>query len=77
MLSLLIDGRVLADQPSKRVTSLQVTGRVQMRHINVIGTGDMLGIPTLSANTAFMRAATKAGLSLNIIPHRPRALLGE
>eukprot|EP00898_Chlorokybus_atmophyticus_P009248 jgi/Chlat1/953/Chrsp108S01432 len=63
--------------PRQEHTSLRASSRVQPRHKVVFGTADTLRLPVLSANTSFVRAAHQAGVPVNVLVHRPRALSGE
>ncbi|BFI32499.1 hypothetical protein MPTK2_4g06450 [Marchantia polymorpha subsp. ruderalis] len=69
--------RVVPDAPSARVMALPLTGKIKTRHKVVFGTGDLLNVPTLTANMAFVRAARQKGMAIEIVEHRPRALTGD
>ncbi|GJP43765.1 hypothetical protein CLOM_g3183 [Closterium sp. NIES-68] len=69
--------RVVPDQPSSRLLSLPSTARIKQRHIIIFGTSDSWGCATLSASTAFVRAARHAGALVRVVEHRPSALMGE
>ncbi|KAG6556668.1 hypothetical protein Mapa_001609 [Marchantia paleacea] len=69
--------RVVQDAPSARVMALPLTGKIKSRHKVVFGTGDLLNVPTLTANMAFVRAARQKGMAIEIVEHRPRALTGD
>ncbi|XP_004299451.1 PREDICTED: UPF0415 protein C7orf25 homolog [Fragaria vesca subsp. vesca] len=69
--------RVVPDSPSKRMMSLPTTRKLALKCKIVFGTGDYWCAPTATANMAFVRAVSQAGMSLCTIEHRPRALTGD
>ncbi|CAI5461222.1 unnamed protein product [Closterium sp. Yama58-4] len=69
--------RVVPDQPSSRLLSLPSTARIKQRHVIIFGTADSWGCATLSASSAFVRAARHAGALVRVVEHRPCALMGE
>ena len=69
--------RVVPDSPSKRMMSLPTTRKLALKCKVVFGTGDYWCAPTATANMAFMRAVSQAGMSLSTIEHGPRALTGD
>ncbi|KAG7589973.1 hypothetical protein ISN44_As07g021900 [Arabidopsis suecica] len=68
---------VVNDNPSERVMSLPTTRKLAMKNKTVFGTGDRWGVPTLTANMAFVRAVAQSGMSLSTIDHSPQALTGD
>lgn len=68
---------VVPNKPSVRVTGLPDTGKIKLKHKLVFGTGDHWQAPTLTANMGFVRAVTQTGMSLLVLEHRPRALIGD
>lgn len=71
------DARVMPDSPSTRVMSLPTTRKLASKNKVVFGTGDYWCAPTVTANMAFVRAVSQTGMSLCVIEHRPRALIGD
>nr|XP_009613329.1 UPF0415 protein C7orf25 homolog isoform X1 [Nicotiana tomentosiformis] len=69
--------RVVPDCPSERLMSLPTTRKLALKNKVVFGTGDYWHAPTITANMAFVRAATQTGMSLFTTEHRPRALVGD
>ncbi|XP_050377591.1 uncharacterized protein LOC126794848 [Argentina anserina] len=69
--------RVVPDSPSKRMMSLPTTRKLALKCKVVFGTGDYWYAPTATANMAFVRAVSQAGMSLRTIEHGPRALTGD
>ncbi|KDP45826.1 hypothetical protein JCGZ_17433 [Jatropha curcas] len=65
------------DSPSERMMCLPTTRKLALKNKVVFGTGDNWHAPTLTANTAFLRAVSQTGMSLLTIEHRPRALTGD
>jgi len=68
---------VLPNKPSVRVMGLPDTGKIKLKHKLIFGTGDHWQAPTLTANMGFVRAVTQTGMSLLVLEHRPRALIGD
>lgn len=68
---------VVPDSPSERMMSLPTTRKLALKNKVVFGTGDYWCVPTLTANMAFVRAVSQAGMSLFTMEHRPRALTGD
>ncbi|XVF30304.1 hypothetical protein REPUB_Repub16aG0045200 [Reevesia pubescens] len=67
---------IVRDSPSERLIGLPTTRKLALKNKIVFGTGDFWQAPTLTANTAFVRAVAQTGMSLFTIEHRPRALTG-
>ncbi|KAK2663970.1 hypothetical protein Ddye_002544 [Dipteronia dyeriana] len=68
---------VVHNSPSDRMMGLPTTRKLALKNKVVFGTGDRWHAPTLTANTAFVRAVSQTGMSLPTIEHRPRALTGD
>ncbi|GER38422.1 UPF0415 protein C7orf25 homolog [Striga asiatica] len=69
--------KVVPDCPSTRLISLQTTRKLAVKNKVVFGTGDNWCAQTVTANMGFVRAVSQTGMSLSVIEHRPRALIGE
>ncbi|KAK4428201.1 hypothetical protein Salat_1589100 [Sesamum alatum] len=69
--------KVVPDCPSTRLMSLPTTRKLALKNKVVFGTGDYWYAPTITANMAFVRAVSQTGMSLSVIEHRPRALIGD
>ncbi|KAL2533000.1 hypothetical protein Adt_06351 [Abeliophyllum distichum] len=69
--------KVVPDCPSTRLMSLPSTRKLALKNKVVFGTGDYWHAPTITANMAFVRAVSQTGMSLFVIEHRPRALIGD
>lgn len=57
--------------------SLPTTRKLALKNKIVFGTGDYWRAPTVTANMAFVRAVSQTGMSVSVIEHRPRALIGD
>ncbi|CAG0901260.1 unnamed protein product [Darwinula stevensoni] len=66
--------RVIPDNPSDRVRSLNSNGKMKERSRIVFGTADAMECVTVSANSGFCRAATAQGIHLSVFLHESRAL---
>ncbi|KAL8041706.1 hypothetical protein ABFX02_09G001500 [Erythranthe guttata] len=69
--------KAVPDCPSTRLMSLPTTRKLALKNKVVFGTGDYWSAPTVTANMAFVRAVSQTGMSLSVIEHRPRALIGD
>ncbi|KAL3642248.1 hypothetical protein CASFOL_013063 [Castilleja foliolosa] len=69
--------KVVPDCPSTRLVSLPTTRKLALKNKVVFGTGDYWCAPTVTANMGFVRAVSQTGMSLSVIEHRPRALIGD
>ncbi|KAL6559295.1 hypothetical protein OROGR_004412 [Orobanche gracilis] len=69
--------RVVPDCPSTRLMSLPTTRKLALKNKVVFGTGDYWHAPTVTANMAFVRAVSQTGMSLPVLEHSPRALIGD
>jgi hypothetical protein len=68
--------QVIPDNPSPRALGLRLTKSVGRRDIIVFGTGDQLGVMTLSADAKFVRGAAAQGVNFNVFVHPPVPLTG-
>lgn len=72
---LLLQRVTLVEDASCAVTAaLLQRGRVSSRAAAVFGTGEALRLPTVTANTGFVRAAAGQGVRLTALTHGSRAL---
>jgi hypothetical protein len=73
---------VIPDNPSARVMNLQVgSSKRAAKRLGpldkiIFGTGDQLGIPTVTHDEKFVRAAAKQGVLLNVVVFDPVAYSG-
>ena len=65
---------VVPDASSERLRKLDVCRRIKERSRAIFGTGDSLGVITVTANSGFVRAARGQGLELAVALHESRAL---
>ncbi|XP_077998909.1 UPF0415 protein C7orf25 homolog isoform X2 [Glandiceps talaboti] len=65
---------IVPDQVSQRASELSESGRIKPRSKIIFGTGDRIQAITVTANTAFTRAAADQGVSFDVFHHDPRAL---
>ena len=65
---------VVPDQMSDKVMRLKTGGKVRERSKVIFGTGDILKVVTVSANSGFVRAAQSQNINLAVINHESRAL---
>ncbi|XP_037070691.1 LOW QUALITY PROTEIN: UPF0415 protein C7orf25 homolog [Pollicipes pollicipes] len=72
--SLLRRVRVVEDMSAPAMALLAARGKVRGRSAAVFGTGEALRLPTVTANTGFVRAAAGQGVRLTAITHGSRAL---
>ena len=66
--------RVVEDLTAPATALLEARGKVRGRSAAVFGTGEALRIPTVTANTGFVRAAAGQGVKLTALTHGSRAL---
>lgn len=67
----------MPDCASTRLMNLPTTRKMALKNKVVFGTGDYWHAPTVTANMAFVRAVSQTGMSLFVVEHRPRALIGD
>ena len=65
---------VVEDLTAPATALLESRGKVRGRSAAVFGTGEALRIPTVTANTGFVRAAAGQGVKLTALTHGSRAL---
>ncbi|MBD2604871.1 DUF1308 domain-containing protein [Scytonema hofmannii FACHB-248] len=68
---------IIYDNPSVRALSLQPTRKLGVNDIIILGTGDRLGIITITANAKAVRAANAQGVDFNVYIHPPCPLTGN
>ena len=68
---------VISDTPSARAVALLETRRVGAADKVIFGTGDQLGIPTMTSDAKFIRGAAAQGVSFVVILHDPVPLRGQ
>lgn len=67
---------VIADDPSSRALNLQPTRKLGTHDIIILGTGDRLGIVTMTADAKAVRSASIQGVNFNVYIHSPCPLTG-
>jgi hypothetical protein len=68
---------VVPDNPSDRARLLRTTGRLEANDIVVLGTGDRLGIPTVTSDAKAVRASVAQGVIFNVRIHEPSSFVGQ
>lgn len=68
---------VIPNNPSSRALGLQPTRRLEENDIIILGTGDQLGIVTLTADVKAVRAASAQGVDFSVYIHLPCPLTGN
>jgi len=63
--------RTASDAPSARAVALQVTGNLGANDIIILGTGDKLGIVTMTADVRAVRAAKAQAVEFAVYLHLP------
>ncbi len=56
---------------------LKPTRRIGASDIIILGTGDQMGIVTMTADAKALRAASAQGVDFNIYLHQPYSLTGS
>lgn len=69
--------QIIPDNPSARAVRLRVTKKVGVNDKVIFGTGDRLGVPTMTADDKFVRGAAAQGVDFDVILHRPVPLKGK
>lgn len=71
--------RIIAipDNPSIAAQELQPTRSLDPNDIIILGTGDQMGIVTMTADAKAVRAASAQGLDFNVYIHPPYPLTGS
>jgi type IV secretory pathway component VirB8 len=68
---------IIPDNPSPRALNLQQTRKLGVNDIIILGTGDQLGIVTITADAKAVRAAYAQGVNFNVYIHPPFPLTGN
>jgi hypothetical protein len=68
---------IIPDNPSVRAMALRETRRVGAADKVIFGTGDQLGIPTMTSDAKFVRGAAAQGVDFIVILHDPVPLRGQ
>lgn len=68
---------IIFDNPSTRALKLQPTRRLGENDIIILGTGDRLGIVTLTTDAKAVRAAMAQEVSFDVYIHPPYPLTGN
>jgi hypothetical protein len=68
---------IIPDNPSIRAMALRETRRVGAADTVIFGTGDQLGIPTMTSDAKFVRGAAAQGVDFVVILHDPVPLRGQ
>lgn len=68
---------ILPDNPSIAAQALQPTRSLDPNDIIILGTGDQMGIVTMTADAKAVRAASAQGVDFNIYIHPPYPLTGS
>lgn len=63
--------QTIPDTPSKRALNLKPTRRLGEQDIIILGTGDKLGIITLTADAKAVKAALAQGVDFQVFVHPP------
>jgi hypothetical protein len=67
---------VMADNPSVRAASLNVTRRLGANEIQIFGTADRLGIPIFTSDLNALRGVFAQGVEFDAVVHPPFSFLG-
>ncbi len=62
---------IIPDSPSTRSLGLQTTKKVGANDITIFGTGDNLGITTMTSDAKFVRGAQAQGVDFDVYVHDP------
>ena len=68
---------MMPNNPSARAMALRETRRVGAADKVIFGTGDQLGIPTMTSDAKFVRGAAAQGVDFTVILHDPVPLRGQ
>lgn len=68
---------IVPDNPSKISQTLQPTRSLDPNDIIILGTGDKMGIVTMTADAKAVRAASAQGVDFNVYLHSPYPLTGS
>jgi predicted nucleic acid-binding protein len=67
---------LVPDNPSLAAQALQPTRNLDVNDIIILGTGDRLGIVTMTADVRAVRAASAQGVDFDVYLHPPYPLMG-
>ncbi|HAC62391.1 MAG TPA: DUF1308 domain-containing protein [Cyanothece sp. UBA12306] len=67
---------IIPDNPSKRALNLQPTRKLGINDIIILGTGDNLGIVTMTGDAKAIRSASNQGVNFIVYLHQPVPLKG-
>ncbi|WP_445638276.1 DUF1308 domain-containing protein [Nostoc sp. DSM 114161] len=62
---------IIPDEPSTLALNLQPTRSLGANNIIILGTGDRLGIVTMTADAKAVRATLSQGVKFNVYIHQP------
>jgi predicted nucleic acid-binding protein len=68
---------VVPDNPSPAAQMLKPTRRIGENDIIILGTGDQMGIVTITADAKAVRAASAQGVDFSVYLHSPYSLTGS
>jgi rRNA-processing protein FCF1 len=68
---------VVSDNPSPAAKMLKPTRRIGASDIIILGTGDQVGIVTMTADAKAVQAASAQGVGFNVYLHPPYSLTGS
>ena len=69
--------QTIPDSPSERALNLKPTRRLGEQDIIILGTGDKLGIVTLTADAKAIKAALAQGVDFKVYVHPPCPLTSQ
>lgn len=69
--------QTIPDRPSQRALNLKPTRKLGEQDIIILGTGDRLGIVTLTADAKAVKAALAQGVDFQVYVHPPCPLTGQ
>jgi len=68
---------VVPDNPSAKAIGLTETKKVGANDKIIFGTGDTMGVPTMTSDAKFLRGASAQGVEFDSILHNPVPLTGQ
>ncbi|MBH8566293.1 DUF1308 domain-containing protein [Nostoc sp. CENA67] len=68
---------IVQDNPSAAARTLRPTRSLDVNDIIILGTGDEMGIVTMTADAKAVRAASSQGVNFNVYLHLPYSLTGR
>jgi hypothetical protein len=69
--------QIIPDNPSSRAMNLVETKKVGYNDKIIFGTGDNMGITTMTGDAKFVRGASAQGVDFNVYVHQPVPLGGN